>query len=140
MADAFDVKMPQVSLASLEHKRLVEVIKVLKLHGINSSVTPPRIIVLGDRSSGKSSVLEALSGVAFPIKGNLCTRSPIELTLQESAEVNVDISIKPHDGRSKAEKARLVSFSPPATTVNDMSLLIRSADEAMGLKYNGKTV
>jgi hypothetical protein len=140
MADVFDVKMPQVSLASLEHKRLVEVIESLKLHGIDSNVTPPRIVVLGDRSSGKSSVLEALSGVAFPIRGNLCTRYPIELALQKSAEVNVDISIKPHGDRSEAEKMQLESFSPPPTAVNDMSLLIRSADKAMGLKYNGKTV
>ena len=39
-------------------------------------------MVVGDQSSGKSSVLESLSGVALPRGGNLVTRCPLELALR----------------------------------------------------------
>ena len=42
----------------------------------------PAIVVVGDQSSGKSSVLESLSGIGLPRGGNLVTRCPLELALR----------------------------------------------------------
>ncbi len=51
----------------------------------------PQIIVCGDQSSGKSSVLEAISGISFPTKDNLCTRFAIELILRRSPTISIKV-------------------------------------------------
>ena len=40
---------------------------------------------MGDQSSGKSSVLEALSGVPFPRGSGLVTRCPVRLVMRRAA-------------------------------------------------------
>uniref|UniRef100_A0A673FSS9 Dynamin N-terminal domain-containing protein n=1 Tax=Sinocyclocheilus rhinocerous TaxID=307959 RepID=A0A673FSS9_9TELE len=45
---------------------LIELIDSLRLIGIYKDIDLPSIAVVGDQSSGKSFVLEALSGVAVP--------------------------------------------------------------------------
>uniref|UniRef100_A0A8C1HFG5 Si:dkeyp-110c12.3 n=2 Tax=Cyprinus carpio TaxID=7962 RepID=A0A8C1HFG5_CYPCA len=52
--------------------------------GIEKELALPSIAVVGDQSSGKSSVLEALSGVALPRGSGIVTRCPLELKLRKS--------------------------------------------------------
>lgn len=52
-------------------------------HDTNNTQT--KICVMGDQSSGKSSVLEALAGVPFPRGSGLVTRCPIRLSMKRSA-------------------------------------------------------
>ncbi|CAF1057239.1 unnamed protein product [Rotaria sordida] len=42
----------------------------------------PEIVVVGDQSVGKSSVLEAVSGIQLPRAQNICTRCPLELRMK----------------------------------------------------------
>lgn len=44
----------------------------------------PQICVMGDQSSGKSSVLEALSGIPFPRGSGLVTRCPIRMVMKRA--------------------------------------------------------
>ena len=37
----------------------------------------PQICVVGDQSSGKSSLLSFMTGIAFPVKSGICTKAPI---------------------------------------------------------------
>ncbi|CAF1559680.1 unnamed protein product, partial [Adineta ricciae] len=46
------------------------------LHG--EKITLPEIVVVGDQSVGKSSVLEAISGIQLPRAQDSCTRCPLE--------------------------------------------------------------
>ena len=47
----------------------------------------PRIVVLGDQSVGKSSVLESIMGLEFlPKDEGLATRRPLELRLNYKSE------------------------------------------------------
>ncbi|CAJ2510958.1 Uu.00g065830.m01.CDS01 [Anthostomella pinea] len=41
---------------------------------IGTRVALPQLVVIGDQSSGKSSVLEGLTGFALPRNAELCTR------------------------------------------------------------------
>jgi hypothetical protein len=45
------------------------------------TVPVPQIVVVGNTSAGKSSVLTALSGIEFPSADAPCTRCPIQLRL-----------------------------------------------------------
>ena len=71
-----------VSLQSKDHRDLLDIIDKLRSQGISRYVDIPQIIICGDQSSGKSSALEAISGVAFPTKDNLCTCFATELILR----------------------------------------------------------
>ncbi|KAM9454797.1 interferon-induced GTP-binding protein Mx [Clarias gariepinus] len=61
----------------------IEMIDYLRHIGIEKDLALPSIAVVGDQSSGKSSVLEALSGVALPRGSGIVTRCPLELKLRK---------------------------------------------------------
>ena len=69
-------------------------------HVCQSEAIPlPGVVVVGEQSAGKSSLLENISGIQFPRAQNTCTRMPCvltlltDLTLQESfAKVSMDSS------------------------------------------------
>ncbi|KAF4075105.1 hypothetical protein AMELA_G00230820 [Ameiurus melas] len=61
----------------------IDLIDSLRLIGIDEDLALPTIAVIGDQSSGKSSVLEALSGVALPRGSGIVTRCPLELKLRK---------------------------------------------------------
>ncbi len=62
----------------LEHGRVVrpwlDLIDHLRSQGVGSDLPLPQIAVMGDQSCGKSSVLEAISGIPFPRGSGLVTR------------------------------------------------------------------
>ncbi|XDV52921.1 hypothetical protein PO909_021559 [Leuciscus waleckii] len=61
----------------------IDLIDTLRSVGIQKDLALPTIAVIGDQSSGKSSVLEALSGVALPRGSGIVTRCPLELRLKK---------------------------------------------------------
>jgi hypothetical protein len=72
------------SLPSKDHRDLLNIIDSLQPQGISRIVDLLQIIVCGNQSSSKSSVLEAISGMLFPTKDNLCTRFATELILRRN--------------------------------------------------------
>ncbi|XP_057186517.1 interferon-induced GTP-binding protein Mx3-like [Triplophysa rosa] len=63
----------------------IDMIDNLRSIGVHKdfNIALPNIVVIGDQSSGKSSVLEALSGVALPRGSGIITRCPLELRLKK---------------------------------------------------------
>ncbi|XP_067235403.1 interferon-induced GTP-binding protein Mx-like [Chanodichthys erythropterus] len=61
----------------------IDLIDTLRSVGVEKDLALPTIVVIGDQSSGKSSVLEALSGVALPRGSGIVTRCPLELRLKK---------------------------------------------------------
>ncbi|XP_033821869.1 interferon-induced GTP-binding protein Mx-like [Periophthalmus magnuspinnatus] len=60
----------------------IDLIDSLRSLGVEQDLALPAIAVIGDQSSGKSSVLEALSGVALPRGKGIVTRCPLELKMK----------------------------------------------------------
>ncbi|XP_070606577.1 interferon-induced GTP-binding protein Mx2-like isoform X1 [Erythrolamprus reginae] len=60
----------------------IDLIDSLRALGVEKDLALPAIAVIGDQSSGKSSVLEALSGVALPRGSGIVTRCPLELKMK----------------------------------------------------------
>ncbi|KAG7463693.1 hypothetical protein MATL_G00179320 [Megalops atlanticus] len=67
----------------------IDLIDSLRSLGVEKDLALPAIAVIGDQSSGKSSVLEALSGVALPRGSGIVTRCPLELKMKRAKEEDV---------------------------------------------------
>lgn len=62
--------------------KILEIVEEIRHCDINQEIDVPELILCGQQSSGKSSVLEALTGLEFPKgDGGPCTRFPIESVL-----------------------------------------------------------
>nr|BAN84465.1 interferon-induced GTP-binding protein MX2 [Sus scrofa] len=61
----------------------IDLIDSLRALGVEQDLALPTIAVIGDQSSGKSSVLEALSGVPLPRGSGIITRCPLALRLKK---------------------------------------------------------
>ncbi|KAK6858168.1 hypothetical protein PG995_005867 [Apiospora arundinis] len=120
-------------LRSQDHKDLLDVIDTLRSQGLSRFVDLPQIIVCGDQSSGKSSVLEAISGMSFPTKDTLCTRFATELILRSGSSVGIHVSIHPGPDLPPKEKQSLEAFKYEHEGDLDIGEAIEKAKEAMGL-------
>ncbi|RMX68149.1 hypothetical protein DD238_007898 [Peronospora effusa] len=61
-----------------EERKLVDQLRDI---GLDEYIELPQIAVMGDTSSGKSSLLSALSGISFPSSDQLTTRCPTRVLL-----------------------------------------------------------
>ncbi|XP_067300159.1 interferon-induced GTP-binding protein Mx-like isoform X2 [Pseudorasbora parva] len=66
----------------------IDLVDSLRSLGVEKDLNLPAIAVIGDQSSGKSSVLEALSGVALPRGTGIVTRCPLVLKLKKLSKDN----------------------------------------------------
>ncbi|KAL3467097.1 P-loop containing nucleoside triphosphate hydrolase protein [Aspergillus heterothallicus] len=119
-----------------EQSKLLDKIDELRTIGVGGLVELPQLIVCGNQSSGKSSVLEAISRVKFPAKSNVCTRFATEVILRRSPKPRIKISIEPGPSRVLAETVnRIRSFSHEEfSNGDDLPALIEKAKEHMGIQ------
>ena len=83
------------ALRSEEQLSFLDEIEKLRRSGISDYVFLPQITVCRDQSSGKSSCLEAISGIPFPRKDTLCTHFATELVHRKSSVESVVVNIVP---------------------------------------------
>jgi GTPase SAR1 family protein len=73
-----------------------------------------KLVVVGDQSSGKSSLLEGLTGLSFPIASDLCTRFATQIVLRrapaDEAEVKITIIPGPDAQADEEMLDRLLGF------------------------------
>ena len=135
--DSFGLRGLQSS-ASL--KRL-SLISNLRSRGVGDHIDLPQLVVSGDQSTGKSSVLEGITGVPFPRQDGLCTRYATEITMEHTdeadAETEISASIIPSDHRDEASKVELRTFIRRLHGFQELPVVIEAAGELMGLKGYG---
>ncbi|KAI9765898.1 MAG: hypothetical protein M1840_007039 [Geoglossum simile] len=90
-------------------KRLLDFIDKIPFAG--SHIQLPQIVTVGHQSAGKSSALEAITGVPFPRASGKCTTFPTEVRLRRAKEEEYRIGINPHESRSQEDKERFEKFS-----------------------------
>ncbi|KAA8909675.1 P-loop containing nucleoside triphosphate hydrolase protein [Sphaerosporella brunnea] len=70
-------------------REMVDLVNRLRAAGIEDLGLPlPRIAVVGNQSAGKSSLIEAISGIKVPRYSGTCTRCPLEITLKEASNAD----------------------------------------------------
>lgn len=67
-------------------------------------------MVVGDQSSGKSSVLEGLTGLPFPRDSTLCTRFATQIVFCRAEIEKISVSIIPSSSCDPASKDRQKAF------------------------------
>ena len=83
---------------------LLEKIDKLFACNVGEYVDLPQLVVVGDQSSGKSSVLEALTKLPFPRESGLCTRFATQITFRRSHETQVTVSVIPAQDAGEEHK------------------------------------
>jgi hypothetical protein len=140
MADSNDLELPSLQkLQSAEQIELLNVVDSLRACGLSEIVALPQLIVCGDQSSGKSSVLEAISGLPFPRRETLCTRFATEVILRRASKDEIKVSIVPGEDRAQADRDRLVQFGRELKTTDDFEDLFKIAGGEMGLSSTGSS-
>lgn len=126
------------TLQAEEGAVLLDVVDQLRdLGNITHELSLPQIVVVGDQSSGKSSVLEAISGLSFPTNEELCTQFATEVVLRRSKTSKTTISIKStNDDRKQATK----DFSEKWKDANLQQLenMVEEAKSVMGLSEQNR--
>ncbi|KAJ5114720.1 hypothetical protein NUU61_000479 [Penicillium alfredii] len=79
--------------AGVESSEQLAFIDELQTLGLSGTVNLPELVVVGDQSAGKSSVLQAITEVSFPVKDGTCTRFPIQISFRQTS-TEKDLPIK----------------------------------------------
>jgi len=75
-------------------KPWIDFLDSMRVLGVSDQLPIPQIAVFGDQSSGKSSLLEALSGIPFPRGTGLVTRCPTCISLRQEDGVKWSAKIR----------------------------------------------
>ncbi|XP_075104348.1 dynamin-related protein 4C-like [Nicotiana tabacum] len=70
------------------------------LNIMQEGIQLPTIVVVGDQSSGKSSVLESLAGISLPRGQGICTRVPLIMKLQNDPKITAPNLHLEYNGKS----------------------------------------
>jgi hypothetical protein len=108
------------ALQSEKHLELLDEIDKLRASGVQDFVSLPQLVVCGEQSSSKSSVLEAIAEVPFPRKENLCTRFATEIVLRRAITRSVRVKITPGDSRTNEEVVTLQQFDGKLEDFDDL--------------------
>ncbi|KAF8950099.1 hypothetical protein BGZ52_003720 [Haplosporangium bisporale] len=90
--------------------------KINKIHslGLAHKLSIPRMAIIGEQSSGKSSVLEAITQLSFPRDKDMCTRFAILVNLRRNCALKADELSARIEGE-EAFNARFKHIEPPMT-------------------------
>jgi len=131
-----DGEEPLEGLNSARSTLRLEQIAGLRARGIADHIGLPQLVVSGDQSTGKSSLLEGITGIPFPRQDGLCTRFPTEILLEHSSEGDtiINASIIPSPARTNEEKQRIVSFHRRLSGFEDLPVVIEDVSRLLGIR------
>ncbi|KAG6810925.1 hypothetical protein H0H92_009760 [Tricholoma furcatifolium] len=116
---------PQLSQTS---RQMLDLVNRLHSTGVQVDIDLPQIAVIGSQSAGKSSLIEAISGVTLPRAAGTCTRCPTECRLSQSTaawKCIVELRIM-ENGKLSSTK-----FGDPIMSKEDVEDRIRRAQWAI---------
>ena len=114
-----------------EQRRVLDTVADVRKCGLDSILSLPQLVVCGDQSAGKSSVLEALTEIPFPRNDNLCTRYATEIILRRAMVNSLTIKIIPDALRPAVEQSALQNFKESITDLDELPRIMDVAKGAM---------
>lgn len=128
---------PELEKLRQKHTQLLDTVDQLRDNNLGKYVELPQIVVVGDQSSGKSSVLSAIAQVEFPSRGNVCTRFATELSLRRADVTKLEATIRPHVDATEDIKKDLEGFGFVQSEFKKLSELIEAASKRMNIADGG---
>ncbi|KAJ3110651.1 hypothetical protein HDU96_006391 [Phlyctochytrium bullatum] len=119
----------------LKDDEVLSVVDELRSLGTHNYISLPQIVVVGDQSSGKSSLLEYISGVPFPKGTDMCTtfatqvimgRHPRDCSLDENGDVKEEDQADGFRAEIKLEPAMPGIVFEPVNKKEDVEKVITS--------------
>lgn len=118
----------------LADSEMLEKIDKLFALGVGELVALPQIVVVGDQSSGKSSVLEGLIRKPLPRDSGLCTRFATQIVFRRAAHEQVRVSIIPDPEASKEHTHRVTQWGKTISSLD--SNIFKQIMQEVGLAFN----
>ncbi len=100
-----------------EYIKILEKIKEIRPLISGYKIQLPQIVVIGDQSSGKSSVLESLTCIKFPVNSGICTRCPIIVNCKN------DKQIKGNHFTINGKEVQIENLSKEILEIQDKNLI-----------------
>lgn len=116
-----------------EQRLVLDTVAQIRKCGLDGVLSLPQLVVCGDQSAGKSSVLEAVTEIPFPRNDNLCTRFATEITLRRGPSDLLIVRVIPDPTRPSAEQASIKAFSETISNFDDLPRVMALAMTVMGL-------
>jgi hypothetical protein len=104
------------AMENMADEKLLEKVDKLFASGVGEHIPLPQIVVVGDQSSGKSSVLEGLTSLPFPRDSGLCTRFATQITFRRAATKTISVSIIPAGSSSDEHQEEVRNWSKSGLT------------------------
>ncbi|KAH8588522.1 interferon-induced GTP-binding protein Mx1 [Bisporella sp. PMI_857] len=123
-----------------EDRSRLQKIDALYALRLDQYVSLPQLVVVGDQSSGKSSVLEGITELPFPRDSGLCTRFPTQIVFKRSKTATIEVSIMAAHGQAKSTVDAIAKFGKKqVTSLDEKSFLdlLALASKCMGLPLAG---
>ncbi|AAB71953.1 similar to 'Mx' GTP-binding proteins [Arabidopsis thaliana] len=116
--DVVPTEAPIVSSYNDHIRPLLDTVdKLRNLNVMQEGIQLPTIVVVGDQSSGKSSVLESLAGISLPRGQGICTRVPLVMRLQRSRSPEPEIWLEYGDKIVPTDEEHIAQTICAATDV-----------------------
>ncbi|KAH6684888.1 P-loop containing nucleoside triphosphate hydrolase protein [Plectosphaerella plurivora] len=116
-----------------EARAIFDMIDKLSALGVGKIVDLPQIIVVGDQSAGKSTVLGAISQIHFPVQAGLCTRFATELVLSPSHDRRVQALVRFAESSKEDHTLTVDDFDQKG-----IQQIVGTAKEQMGLSEKSR--
>ena len=122
-----------------EQRRVLDTVAQVRKCGLESILSLPQLVVCGDQSAGKSSVLEALTEIPFPRNDNLCTRFATEIILRRADASSLKIKLIPDPKRPSDEQANIKTFEESITNFDELPNIMNAAMAVMEIGDNSSS-
>lgn len=112
-------------------------IEKIRANGVGELVALPQLVVCGDQSAGKSSVLEAITGIPFPRQEGLCTRFPTEIILRHSGQsesTTITATIRPSASRTQDDRLTMSAYRKTVEAMTELQAIIDQVSRLMRLR------
>jgi len=122
-------------LRSVKSTQRLNQIARVRANGIGDHISLPQLVVCGDQSAGKSSVLEGITNIPFPRQDGVCTKFATEIILQhDPTENSIHATVIPHSSRTKRESDRLRAYHRDLADFSELPSVINDASSLMQLR------
>ncbi|KAF2834154.1 dynamin GTPase [Patellaria atrata CBS 101060] len=130
---------PDTTYKKIGDPILLDKIDKLFACNVGEYIDLPQLVVLGDQSSGKSSVLEGLTRLPFPRDSGLCTKFATQITFRRASYHSVHVSILPDTNSTEDYKERIKEWNKSEIKQLDATTfasIIADVHTVMGLSHN----